>query len=52
MAAQSAGISQSSFYAWMAKAKKERSGPLRELLQAVRKGESDAEVQNIAIIRQ
>jgi hypothetical protein len=52
VAAQSAGISQSSFHAWMVKGKKERSGPFRDLLQAIRKAESDAEVQNIAIIRQ
>jgi transposase len=52
VAAVSAGISASTFYAWMARGKKERSGPFRDFLRAVRKAESDAEVQNIAIIRQ
>ena len=52
VAAVSAGIGLSTFYRWLAKGNKSRSGPFWNLAQAVRKAQADAEVQNIAIIRQ
>ena len=52
VAAVSAGIGLSTFYRWLGKGKKKRSGPFFNLAQAVRKARADAEVQNIAIVRQ
>ncbi|HLN31693.1 MAG TPA: hypothetical protein VK395_28390 [Gemmataceae bacterium] len=52
VAAQSAGIANSTFYRWLARGRRARRGQFRAFYEAIRKAESDAEVQDLAIIRQ
>lgn len=51
VAAQYAGIGESTFYHWLAQGEKQQSGRYREFLEAVKKAESDAEIAAVAIIQ-
>ncbi len=52
VAAIAAGVQRSTFYAWIARGRKQKRGRYRSFLLAVRRAESEAEVQAVAIIRQ
>jgi transposase len=51
VAAEFAGVGRSTFLSWMAKGRCQKSGPYRDLLDAIKKAEADAEVRNVAIIQ-
>ena len=51
-AARHAGIDPATFYRWMERGAKERSGKYREFRKAVEKARADAEVRHVAIIAQ
>ena len=50
VAANYAGIGESTFYLWMAQGEQAKSGPKLEFLEAIKKAESDAETRNVALI--
>lgn len=50
-AAQSAGITDRTLYAWMARGRKEKSGIYVQFLHAIKKARSDAMLRNVAIIQ-
>lgn len=50
-AAQSAGISASTLYRWLARGELEASGPFRQFREAVVLAEAEAEVHAVAVIR-
>ncbi len=50
-AARSAGIAPSTFYRWMERGTSEPDGPHRELHDAVRRAEAEAEVHAVAVVR-
>ena len=49
--ARSAGISEATFYRWMARGEKAKSGIHRDFHEAVKRAEADAEVHAVAVIR-
>jgi len=51
VAAQYAGISEATFYKWMAFGEKQKSGVYVEFREAIKKAEADAEVAAVAIIQ-
>jgi len=50
-AARSAGVSPATYYRWMRLGREEQAGPHRDLREAVRRAEGEAEVHAIAVIR-
>lgn len=46
-----AGISQSTFYRWMERGKRQRGGRFREFWEAIARAEAEAEVRNVALIQ-
>jgi transposase len=50
-AARSAGVSEASFYRWMARGERAKSGIYRDFYEAVKRSEADAEVHAVAVIR-
>ena len=50
-AAQSAGISPSTYYRWMARGEQEASGAFHAFREAVVRAEAEAEVHAVAIVR-
>lgn len=50
-AARSCGISASTYYRWMQRGEREGDGIYRELAEAVRQAEAEAEVYAVAVIR-
>jgi len=51
VAATAAGISPSTFYRWIERGQKQRSGIHRDFSEAVRKAEGEAEVEAVARVR-
>lgn len=49
--AEYAGIGESTFYRWMERGEAATSGKYKELWEAVKKAEADAEVRNVALIQ-
>lgn len=50
-AARAAGVSSSTYYRWLERGKDEKDGIYRDLYQAVRRAEAEAEVHAVAVIR-
>ncbi len=50
VAANYAGIGESTFYLWLTQGEQAQSGKYVEFLEAVKKAESDAETRNVALI--
>jgi transposase len=50
-AARSAGISEATYYRWLKRGEEETSGRYRELYEAVRRAEAEAEVEVVARLR-
>jgi transposase len=50
-ATRSAGVSEASFYRWMSRGEKAKSGIYRDFHEAIRRAEADAEVHAVAVIR-
>jgi transposase len=50
-AARSAGVSEATFYRWMSRGERAKSGIYRDFHEAVRRAEADAEVHAVAVIR-
>ena len=51
VAAEYAGISESTFYSWLRRGREAKSGRFPEFLQAVKRAEKEAEVRAVAIIQ-
>ena len=51
VAAEYAGISESSFYAWLQRGRERGTGPYAEFLEAVKEAEREAEVRAVAMIQ-
>jgi len=52
VAAVAAGVKRSTLYGWLARGRKQKRGLYREFVAARARGEAEAEVQAIAIVRQ
>lgn len=50
VAAQYAGISQTTFYRWLEEGERARSGAKREFWEAIRAAEAQAEVRNVLLV--
>ncbi len=51
IAAEYAGISESSFYAWLQRGRERSTGPYAEFLEAVKEAEREAEVRAVAMVQ-
>lgn len=50
VAAAYAGISKTTFYAWLERGRKAKTGPFADFVDAIEKAQADAEARNVALI--